>query len=75
MAIDELYQQERYADFVREAEEDRKVQAAIQATGRKPFYKPLLSVVGAKLVDVGNRLQDNVETVTPTSLVSASKRA
>ncbi len=59
----ELYQRERHADFVREAEQDRRKQA--NQKSRKPFYKPALGKLGATLVDVGNRLQDNVESVKP----------
>jgi hypothetical protein len=68
MYLHELYQKERYKDFVREAEQDRKKKA--ERAGRKPFYKPALKRVGAKLVEVGNRLQDNVETVTPVQMVT-----
>ncbi len=75
MDLEEFYQRERYADFVREADHDRQVRAAEQALEHKPFYKSLLSVVGGKLIEVGNRLQDNVETVKPAPMFSATKRA
>lgn len=75
MYFDELYQQERFADFVREAEAERRVRAANQAIGRKPFYKPALTAVGVNLVKLGNRLQDNVETVTPVQMIPTNKRA
>jgi hypothetical protein len=65
MLSKELYERERHADFVREAEHERLVQMASQAIARKPFYKPVLSVIGVKLVELGTRLQDNVETVAP----------
>ncbi len=65
----ELYQRERHADFVREAERDRERRAKNQA--RKPFYKPALVSVGGKLVALGNRLQDNGETTAPAPMISA----
>ena len=73
MYLHELYQRERHADFVIEAKHDQVVRAAKEAT-HKPFYKPALAAVGAKLVQVGNRLQDNVETVAPAPMLSAGKR-
>jgi hypothetical protein len=72
MLIDELYQRERRQDFLREAERDRELQAILKSGG-KPFYKAALSAVGVRLVDLGNRLQDNVETTAPPPLVPASK--
>lgn len=74
MYMHELYQRERHADFRREAEHDLIVRA-VQRMRRKPFYKPTLAAVGAKLVQLGNRLQDNVDTVAPTPLVQWSRRA
>ncbi len=71
MYLHELYQKERHQDFVREAEHDRRGKA--HGEKRKPFYKPALKRVGAKLVEVGNRLQDNVETVTPVQMVTTSE--
>ena len=65
MLSNELYERERHADFVREAEQERLVQTAYAKAARKPFYKPVLSAVGVKLVELGTRLQDNVETVAP----------
>lgn len=73
MLMDELYERERHADFVREAEHDQLVRNA-KKLSQKPFYKPALASLGATLVEVGNRLQDNVETVTPAPMRTASKR-
>jgi hypothetical protein len=73
MLMNELYQRERHADFVREAEQDRLTRAK-KKSSRKSLYKPALSAVGVKLVDLGNRLQDNVETVAPAPMIGASKR-
>lgn len=61
MVVDEMYQRERYADFVRDAEKERRTRELLE-TSRKSFYKPALHVIGAKLVDIGNRLQENVDT-------------
>lgn len=60
MLMHELYQRERHADFVREAEQDRRKQANKKA--RKAFYRPAAAKIGTVLVNVGNRLQDNVDT-------------
>jgi hypothetical protein len=72
MLMNELYQRERQADFLREAEQDR-IAREKPKRARKPFYKPALSAVGVKLVDLGNRLQDNVETAATAPMISASK--
>lgn len=74
MFLHELYQRERHADFVREAEHDQAVRA-VEKLGHRPFYKPALVSLGAKLVDVGNRLQENVDTVSPAPLFVMNKRA
>lgn len=74
MYIDELYQRERYADFVREAEQDWIAKAVTQGK-RKPFYRPALTAVGVKLVALGNRLQDNVENVASIQMVSTGEHA
>lgn len=74
MLMNELYQRERHADFVREAELDRRKRSD-KKNSRQPFYKPALFAVGVKLVDLGTRLQDNVETVAPPPMMSAGKRA
>lgn len=74
MQIDELYQRERYADFIRAAEHDQQVLDATRGN-RKPFYRPALAAIGVKLVALGNRLQDNVENVTPIQMVSTGEKA
>lgn len=71
MLINELYERERHADFLRQAEQDRLI--AKVETGRKPFYKPALKAVGVRLVEWGNRLQDNVESAAPAAMFSAGK--
>ncbi|OQY84375.1 MAG: hypothetical protein B6D41_15780 [Chloroflexi bacterium UTCFX4] len=75
MYIDELYQKERYADMLREAEHESQVRAAKAAQRHKSFYKSALIAVGVKLVALGNRLQDNVETVTPVQMLPTSECA
>lgn len=91
MFLDELYQRERHADFVREAEHAQLVRDVEKLTGvpeipgvenpraafksaRQPFYRPALSAVGVKLVDLGVRLQGNVENPA-TPMFSARERA
>lgn len=74
MYIDELYQKERYADMLRQAEHDREIRAA-KGARHKPFYKPALTAVGVKLVELGTRLQDNVETVTPVQMIPTNECA
>lgn len=74
MYFKELYERERHADFVREAERDQLARRAQKRAG-KPFYKPALVSLGAKLVEVGNRLQDNVDTVSTAPMMRVSKRA
>ena len=74
MYMHELYQRERHADFVRQAEQELIV-LAVTGGKRKPFYRPALAAVGVKLVALGNRLQDNVENVTPMQMVSSGERA
>lgn len=74
MYIDELYQKERYADMLREADHARQIRA-VKALSHKPFYKPALTAVGVKLVELGNRLQDNVETVTPVQMIPTNECA
>lgn len=74
MYIDELYQRERYADIVRQAGHEQFV-AAVTEGKRKPFYRPALAAIGVKLVALGNRLQDNVENVSPIQMVSTGERA
>lgn len=64
MMMNELYQRERHADFVRQAEQER-IALEAQTEPRKPFYKPVLKTVGVNLVKLGNRLQDNVENAAP----------
>ena len=75
MWANELYQKARTEDFLREAERDREILDAIKKSGRKPFYKPVLSTLGAKLVEVGTRLQDNVESGSATPVFRATERA
>ena len=70
MYLQELYERERHKDFVRDAIRDQTVRAAGERGPRKRFYKPALSAVGAKLVQVGNRL----ETVATPPMITASKR-
>lgn len=91
MFLDELYQRERHADFVREAEHaqllrDVEKLSDVQETrgiantrgtkksARQLFYRPALSAVGVKLVDLGVRLQGNVENPAPP-MFSARERA
>lgn len=74
MFLHELYQRERHADFVREVEHEQVVRIA-QKLAHRPFYKPAMMTLGAKLVDVGNRLQENVDTVSPAPMFVTSKRA
>lgn len=75
MYLHELYQRERHADFVRQAEHDR-IANAIQTSSRKPLHRVALSAIGARLVDLGTKLQDNVETVTPPApMFRVTKRA
>ena len=73
MLVNELYQRERHADFVREAEQDRIAHADQESS--RPFYKPALAAFGVKLVEWGNRLQDNVESAASAPMFSAGKRA
>lgn len=75
MWANELYQKARTEDFLREAARDREIVDAIKISGRKPFYKPMLSALGARLVDLGTRLQDNVETGSPAPIFRVRERA
>lgn len=69
----ELYERERHADFVREAEQDRLKQTNQKSRKASKFaariYKPALGKLGATLVDVGNRLQDHVEGAKATPML------
>lgn len=75
MWANELYERERHKDWLREAEHEREILNALQTSKRKPFYKPLLSALGEKLVAVGTRLQDNVENGSPAPILTATERA
>lgn len=70
MQFDEIYQRERVADFVRQAEHDRLVES-VKPRRRKSVSKAVRTAVGVKLVELGTRLQDNVETVKPPQLAQA----
>lgn len=74
MLMHELYQRERHADFVRQAEQDW-IAGAVTQGKRKPFYRPALAAIGVKLVALGNRLQDNVDNVSPIQMVSTGEHA
>lgn len=74
MLRDELYQRERYADFLRQAEQER-IALAADPNAHKPFYKPALAALGVTLVKLGNRLQDNVENVAPAQVFTARNHA
>jgi hypothetical protein len=51
-------QQERYKDFLREAEHDRLVQQALAGRERRdPIYRPALAWLGCRLVEWGKSLQ------------------
>lgn len=63
MLMNELYERERHADFVRQAEQDRLAQT--DKTTRKSLYKSALNTLGMRLVEWGNLLQDQVETNAP----------
>lgn len=60
--LHELYQRERHLDFIAQAEQERL--SAANAAPRKPFYQPALNALGAQLVTLGNRLQDNANAAT-----------
>lgn len=68
MRVDELYQRERYADFVREAEAERVRRDALALLHPAPvrshptLYHTLLAALGARLIDLGTRWQGTVET-------------
>lgn len=70
MLPNELYELERHTDFLRQAEHDRLILEAAPRE-QKSFYKPALAALGAQLVKLGNRLQDNVDSVTPTTIAPA----
>jgi len=55
---DYWYQQERYNDLLRAAEQERRVQAA-QAARTRPavVYNPLLAWLGKQLIALGWRLR------------------
>lgn len=69
-SLHELYQRERHLDFIRQAEQERL--AAPHVEPRKPFYQPALNAVGAQLVTLGNRLQDNANSAPPIPLTRAN---
>jgi hypothetical protein len=75
MWANELYERERHKDMLQDAERQREILSALEKSGRKPLSKQMLAALGAKLVEVGTRLQDNVETASNAPLVTATKRA
>lgn len=78
MLVNELYQRERHEEFARQAEQEAE-QARLLDTApkssRRPFYKPALRAFGVRLVALGNRLQDNVETVASSPVFKAGEHA
>lgn len=68
--LHELYQRDRHLDFVEQAEQDRLAAAHVEP--RKPIYQPALNALGAQLVTLGHRLQDNANSASPAPLSPAN---
>jgi hypothetical protein len=64
-----IERQERYKDFLREAEHERLVQQALAGRERRDrFYRPALVWLGCRLVEWGKSLQqryDNTSVASP----------
>jgi hypothetical protein len=68
--LHELYQRDRHQDFIEQAEQTRFIAAHVGP--RKPVYQAALNALGAQLVTLGNRLQDNANAAPPTPLRPAN---
>ncbi len=66
--------QERYKDFLREAEHDRLVQQVLAGRERRDrFYRPALAWLGCRLVEWGKSLQQRYGTPSLASQLVVSR--
>ena len=69
-----MERQERYKDFLREAERDRLVQQVLAGRERRDqFYRPALAWLGCRLVEWGKSLQQRYDNVAPASQLVAGR--
>ncbi len=65
--LDIQYQAERRADELRAAEQEARIQAALEQIAPKPKPRRVRRAVGEKLVELGKRLQDAAELPEPSA--------